>query len=85
MIKTIIFISAAIFCTVAASAQVTDARPTTAEQAILALPQTDSVMAQFSHFQLSRDVDGFHLFVTDETAIFVDLGFAGDMHVRIGF
>jgi len=84
MIKTTLFISASIFGAVAASAQV-PAPPATAEQTLIPLPQADKVMAQFSYLELSHNADGLSLSVTDKTAVFVDLEFPGDFHIRIGF
>ena len=92
MMKTALFISTILFGAVAASAQVTNSNidphiettPATAHQAI-ALPKADAVIAQFSYLELSHDADGFDLSVTDQTAVFVDLEFPGDLHIRIGF
>ena len=52
---------------------------------MIPLPQADTVIAQFSYLELSHDADGFSLSVTDKTAVFVDLEFPGDVHIRIGF
>jgi len=88
MMKTVILISTTFFGAVAASAQVTELNSPTpihiAEQTI-AVPQAESVVAQFSYLELSHDVEGFHFSVTDKTNIFVDLEFPGDLHIRIGF
>lgn len=61
------------------------AQQTDAEQTILNLPDTDAVIAQFSYLQLSHDLNGFSLAITDTTAVFVDFEFPGDLHIRIGF
>ncbi len=61
------------------------AQQTDAEQTILNLPDTDAVVAQFSYLQLSHDLNGFSLAITDTTAVFVDFEFPGDLHIRIGF
>jgi len=89
MIKTTILISATIFGAVAASAQVPsidiDADPATAEQVLLPLPKADTVIAQFSYLELRHGTDGFDVSVTGKTAVFLDVEFPGNLHIRIGF
>jgi len=92
MIKTTILISAALFGAIAAGGQVSSAQvsdiatdPAIAEQTMIPLPQADTVIAQFSYLELSHDADGFSLSVTEKTAVFVDLEFPGEVHIRIGF
>jgi len=88
MIKTSLFISTALFGAVATGAQVTNTPApdtATAEQTIIHVPPADSVIAQFSYLELTHDADGFSLSVTEKTAVFVDLEFPGNLHIRIGF
>ena len=89
MMKTTLIIFAVLIGAAAASAQVAapaaEPLPETAEQVILNLPPADTVIAQFSYFELSHDKNGFSLSVTDKTAAFVDVEFPGDLHIRIGF
>ena len=85
MMKTTLIISAVLMGAFASSAQVAEPAPEMAEQVILNLPPADSVIAQFSYFELSHDKAGFSLSVTDKTAAFVDVEFPGDLHIRIGF
>lgn len=85
MIKTAVIISAALIGNVAASVQLSDTAPEIAEQTIIPLPQTESVIAQFSYIELVQDSEGLRFSVTDKTAAFVDLEFPGDLHIRIGF
>ncbi|MEP3654351.1 MAG: hypothetical protein ABJO36_05585 [Litorimonas sp.] len=84
MLKTAIIASAALFAA-APTAQLAEADPVTAEQAVLNLPATDAVIAQFSYLEISHGADGFGLSITDKTAVFVDFEFPGDLHIRIGF
>jgi len=86
MIKTTIFISTALVGALATSTPTTELKPsTTAEQTRLPLPKADNVVAQFSYLELSHDMTGFSLSVTDKTAVFVDVEFPGDLHIRVGF
>ena len=87
MIKTALIISAALIGNVAASVQLsdTDTAPEIAEQTMIPLPRTESVIAQFSYIELIHDSEGLRFSVTDKTAAFVDLEFSGDLHIRIGF
>ena len=56
----------------------------TAQQVMIPLPGAESVIAQFSHLELSHDTGGFNLAITDHAAMFVDLEFPGEFHIRIG-
>lgn len=85
MMKTAIIASAAIFGAAAPSAPLTDIAPATAEQTMIHLPNADTVIAQFSYLELSHGIEGFGLSVTDKTAVFVDVEFPGDIHIRVGF
>lgn len=85
MLKTAILASAVMFGAAAPTAQLADAEPATAEQTILNLPQADAVIAQFSYLEISHGADGFGLSITDKTAVFVDVEFPGQFHIRIGF
>jgi len=84
MMKTVLIASAVLFAAPPAG-QVTDAESVETQQTIMNLPETEAVIAQFSYLQLSHDVEGFSLAITDTTAIFVDLEFPGEFHIRIGF
>jgi len=85
MIKTTIIISAAFMGTIAAGTQVSDKPPVIADQTLLPIPQTESVIAQFSHLELIHNDEGFRFSVTDTTDVFLDLEFPGELHIRIGF
>lgn len=85
MIKTAMIASAVLFGAAAPAAQVTETDPATAEQVIFNLPAADVVVAQFSYLEISHGAEGFGLSVTDQTAVFVDFEFPGDLHIRIGF
>ncbi len=85
MIKTAMIASAVLFGVAAPTPQISESQPATADQTILNLPNPDVVIAQFSYLELSHGVDGFGLSITDETAVFVDVEFPGDLHIRIGF
>lgn len=75
MIKTSIFISAA---------ALTGAAHPTAEQVILPLPETQ-VVAQIAYLEIGHGPAGFEFTLGEDTAVFVDLEFPGDHHIRIGF
>lgn len=85
MIKTTILASTVLFGAAAPTAQFTETGPVTAEQVIFNLPEADVVIAQFSYLEISHGADGFGVTVTDNTAVFVDFEFPGDLHIRIGF
>lgn len=85
MMKTALIASAVMFGAAAPSTQLADTEPATAEQVIMNLPRADAVIAQFSYLELSHGIEGFSFAVTDKTAVFVDLEFPGDLHIRIGF
>ena len=85
MIKTAMIASAVLFGAAAPTAQFTDADPTPAEHVIFNLPAADVVVAQFSYLELSHGAEGFGVSVTDETAVFVDFEFPGNLHIRVGF
>jgi len=87
MIKTTIIISAALFGTVAAGTKAAHKTPSpsTAEQTLLPIPSADNVIAQFSYLEISHDFDGFSVSVTEKSAVFIDVEFPGDLHIRIGF
>lgn len=85
MMKTVIITSAVLFGAAGPAANFTDHAPATAEQTVMNLPETEAVIAQFSYLELSHDEDGFNLSITDTTAVFVDLEFPGEFHIRIGF
>lgn len=86
MLKTALIVSAVLFgaATSTSTAQFSD-DAISAEPTILNLPQADTVIAQFSYLEISHGADGFGLSVTDKTAVFVDVEFPGDLHIRIGF
>jgi len=86
MLKTALIISTTLFGAAAPLAPLSSAAPTPhAEQAVLPVPGADAVVAQFSYLELSHGPDGFGLSITDKTAVFVDVEFPGDLHIRIGF
>lgn len=85
MLKTAIIASAVVFGAAAPAANLADIDPATAEQTVLNLPQADAVIAQFSYLEISHGADGFGVSITDKTAVFVDLEFPGNLHIRIGF
>lgn len=84
MMKTALIASAVIF-TAPAAGPLTEIDSATAEQTILPLADTEAVIAQFSYLEICHDGTGFNVAVTDTTAVFVDLEFPGDLHIRIGF
>lgn len=85
MIKTALITSAVLFGAAAPTAPLASADPATAEQTVLNLPATDAIVAQFSYLEISHGVDGFELSIADNSDMFVDFEFPGDLHVRIGF
>ena len=85
MLKTAIFASAILFGASAPSAQLLEPAPTTADQTGPNVPVVDSVIAQFSYLEITHGEDGFGLSITDKTAVFVDVEFPGNFHIRIGF
>lgn len=85
MMKTALIASAVLFGAAAPTTQLAETELATAEQTVLNLPATDSVIAQFSYLELSHDSTGFSFAITDKTAVFVDLEFPGEFHIRIGF
>lgn len=85
MMKTALIASAVLFGAAAPTSQMSETDGASAEQTIMNLPATDSVIAQFSYLELSHDATGFSFAITDKTAVFVDLEFPGEFHVRIGF
>ena len=84
MMKTAL-IATAVIVAAPPAAYMTDIAPEAAEQTNLNLPEAKSVMVQFSYLELSHDETGFSFAVTDTAAIFVDLEFPGEFHIRIGF
>jgi hypothetical protein len=85
MMKTAILASAVLFGAAAPTASYEAAPSATAEQTMMNLPETDAVIAQFSYLELCHDETGFNFAVTDKSAVFVDVEFPGDFHIRIGF
>ncbi|WP_427453760.1 hypothetical protein [Litorimonas sp. WD9-15] len=75
MIKTTFTISAL---------ALTGAANPTAEQVILPLPETQ-VVAQIAYLEIGHGPAGFEFTLGEDTAVFVDLEFPGDHHIRIGF
>ena len=84
MMKTAL-IATAVIVAAPPAAYLTDIEPEVAEQTIMTLPETKSVIAQFSYLELSHDETGFRFAITDTNAVFVDLEFPGEFHIRIGF
>lgn len=79
MIKTTFFISA-----VALTGAANPTLGSTAEQVILPLPDTQ-IVAQIAYLEIGHGPTGFEFTLGDDTAVFVDLEFPGDHHIRIGF
>lgn len=75
MMKTTLFITAA---------ALTGAAQPTAEQTILPIPDA-KVVAQIAYLEISQGADGFEFSLGEDTAVFIDLEFPGDHHIRIGF
>lgn len=75
MIKTTLFISAA---------ALTGAAAPTAEQTFVPLPEAE-VVAQVAYLEISHGPNGFEFTLAEKTAVFIDLEFSGDRHIRIGF
>jgi len=84
MMKTALILSATLFGAAVPSSTLNTIETSTAEQTIN-LPKPDAVIAQFSYLELSHGVNGFDLTVTDKTAVFVDVEFSDNLHIRIGF
>ncbi len=85
MIKTALIGSAILFGATSPILLHDDSRPATAEQTLANLPATDAVIAQFSYLEVSHGETGFSFEITDKSAVFIDLEFYGDVHIRIGF
>ena len=85
MIKTAILGTTLLFGAAAPTVPLANADPATAEQTVLNLPAADAIVAQFSYLEISHSVDGFELSITDNSDIFVDFEFPGNLHIRIGF
>lgn len=75
MMKTIILISAALL---------SGAPQPIAEPAFIPLPDAE-VVAQLAYLEISHGPTGFEFTLAKETAVFVELEFWGDRHIRIGF
>ncbi len=85
MLKSAIFVSVLLFGAVVPLAPSVEAAPATAEQTALPLPKVDAVIAQFAYLEISHDHTGFGFSITDDTAVFVDIEFPGNLTVRVGF
>lgn len=75
MLKTTLVIVAALF---------TGAPHTPADPTFIPLPDAD-VVAQLAYLEISHGPSGFEFTLAEKTAVFVDLEFSGDRHIRIGF
>ena len=85
MLKSAIIASAVLLGTAAPITPHVEPAPVTAEQTALNLPEVDAVIAQFAYLEISHDQTGFGFSITEDTAVFVDLVFPGNLSVRIGF
>lgn len=85
MMKTILTAAAVILGAAAPATPLMHIDAATAEQTVLNLPDAEAVIAQFSYLELSHDETGLSLAVTDTSAVFIDLAFPGEFHIRIGF
>lgn len=85
MLKTTLIASAVLLGVAAPPAQISEGLPAAAEQTLLIIPPAETVIAQLSYLEISHGAAGFDFSVTDTTAVFVDIGFPGDLHIRIGF
>lgn len=79
MIKTALFISAA-----ALTGAANPVSGSTADPTFMPLPDTE-VVAQLAYLEISHGPTGFEFTLAETTAVFVDLEFSGDRHIRIGF
>jgi len=84
MMKTVLIASAVLLGASTPTASFEDGPLATADQAMIALPATDSVVAQFSYLEISHDEKGFGFAISDKSEVFLDFEFAGDFHIRIG-
>ncbi len=85
MFKTAIIASTVLFAAAAPAANVNNIEPATADATVLNLPDAESVIAQISYLEIRHGADGFEVSITDKTAIFMDVEFPGNLHIRIGF
>lgn len=81
MMKSIIFMSA---IALTGATQSTTIAPTTVDQAKLSFAET-KVVAQIIYMEINHGPKGFEFSLIEDSAVFVDLEFPGDTHIRIGF
>lgn len=66
------------------AAFLTGATHTPADPTFIPLPDAD-VVAQLAYLEISHGQSGFEFTLAEKTAVFFDLEFSGDRHIRIGF
>ena len=84
MLKSAIIASAVLFGAAAPVSPTLETAPATAQQTQLNLPEAEAVIAQFAYLEISHGDTGFELSITDETAVFVNVEFPGNLHIRVG-
>ncbi len=89
MIKTAILLTATALGFAAPALPTSTIRPaapsvTEADPAFMALLPAKKVIAQFAYLEVQHGAEGFGFSITDQTGVFVDVEFPGDLYVRIG-
>ena len=85
MLKSTIIAFAVLFGAATPVSSVVDPASEKIEQTAINLPEVDAVVAQFAYLEISHDHNGFRFSVTDETAVFVDIEFPGNLSIRVGY
>lgn len=84
MLKSAIITSAVLFGAAAPLAVPAEPTPAAAEQTALNMPDVDAVVAQLIYLEISHDETGFGFRIAEDTAIFLDVEFPGNLSIRVG-
>ena len=84
MLKSVIIASAVLFGAAAPLAPPVDPAPATGEQTALNMPEVDAVVAQLIYLEISHDKTGFGFRIAENTAVFLDVEFPGNLSIRVG-
>jgi len=85
MLKSAIITSAVLFGAATPVSSIVETPPATAEQIVSNPPEANAVIAQLAYLEINHGDEGFGLSIAENSAVFVDVEFPGNLHIRVGF